>query len=160
MSVGTQQINKRARVKARRNTVQALYQWLLTAKEAGDIITEFESDEHKLAKTDVDYFKSLFQGAIKHQSELEDHFSSYLDRPTNELDAIERAILLIGCYELEHHIELPYRVVVNEAVELAKLFGAEESHKYINGIMDKVAHQLRSIEIAQNGSPGPGRNSH
>ncbi len=137
----------RARIKARRNAVQALYEWLMTGKEAADVIAEFENDEHKLAKTDIDYFKDLFKGIVKHKDELDQHVAELIDRPIDELDAIERAILQIGCYELEHHLELPYRVVVNESVELAKLFGAEESHKYINGVLDKVARQLRSSEI-------------
>ena len=84
---------------------------------------------------------------IKHQNDLEKHFHSLIDRQIEELDAIERAILLIGCYEMEHYIELPYRIVVNESVELAKTFGAEESHKYINGVMDKIARVLRHTEI-------------
>ena len=142
-----QPINKRARVKARRNAVQALYQWMLTDTDVSEIIKEFESDDHKLAKADIDYFKSLIRGVIKHQNDLEKHFHSLIDRQIEELDAIERAILLIGCYEMEHHIELPYRIVVNESVELAKTFGAEESHKYINGVMDKIARVLRHTEI-------------
>lgn len=143
----TIKFNKRARVKARQNTVQALYEWFMTGKDVADVIAEFVNDEQKLAKTDVDYFKSLLKGTIKHSEELDKHIESLLDRPPNELDAIERAILHIGCYELEHHLDLPWRVVVNESVELAKLFGAEESHKYINGVLDKLARQLRSAEI-------------
>ena len=143
----TGKFNKRARVKARQNTVQALYEWFMTGKDIKDILTEFELDERKLAKTDVDYFKELFKGIAKHSEELDKHIESLVDRPIDELDAIERAILHLGCYELEHHIELPWRVVVNESVELAKIFGAEESHKYINGILDKVARKLRSTEI-------------
>ena len=149
MAKQQQAVSKRARVKARRNTVQALYQWLLTSKEAADILSEFELDAHTLAKTDVDYFKELFLGVIKNKTELETQFIDLLDRSLDDLDAIERAILLIGSYELVHHIELPYRVVVNESIELAKTFGAEESHKYINGIMDRLAQQLRSMEIKQ-----------
>jgi transcription antitermination protein NusB len=140
-------ISKRARIKARRNTVQALYEWFLTGKDVSDVIAEFESDEQTLAKTDVDYFKLLLKGTIKHSNELDTRLKDIVDRPVNELDAIERAILHIGCYELEHHLEIPWRVVVNESIELAKLFGAEESHKYINGILDKVAKELRSTEI-------------
>ena len=151
MSAEQTTFSKRARVKARRNTVQALYQWLLTGKDSVDIIAEFENDAHSLAKSDVDYFKELFRGIIKHKSDLEAHFTAFIDRPVEELDAIELAILLIGCYELEYHIELPYRVVVNESIELAKTFGAEESYKYINGVMDKVAQQLRRLEMPQSG---------
>lgn len=140
-------ISKRARIKARRNAVQALYQWLMTGKDAADVIAEFEHDDHKLAKTDVEYFKQLLRGIINNNATLDLHLKDLIDRPIEELDAIERAILHIGCYELEYQLDLPYRVVVNESVELAKLFGAEESHKYINGVLDKVAKKLRSSEI-------------
>ena len=92
----------------------------------------------------------MLTGTIKNTQALDDRISKLLDRNVDELDAIERAILHIGCYELEHHIEIPWRVEVNESIELAKLFGAEESHKYINGILDKIAHDLRSTEIANN----------
>jgi transcription antitermination protein NusB len=147
MSTSSPKISKRARIKARRNTVQALYQYFMTEKDVSDVIAEFESDEHTLAKTDVDYFKLLLRGTIKCNNELDMQVEKHLDRPVNELDAIERAILHIGCYELKYHLEIPWRVVVNESIELAKLFGAEESHKYINGILDKVAKELRPDEI-------------
>ncbi len=147
MSSTTETVSKRARIKARRNTVQALYEWFMTGKDVGDVIAEFESDEQKLTKADVDYFKLLLRGTIKHNDELDTRIVNLLDRSVEELDAIERAILHIGCYELEHHLEIPWRVVVNESIELAKLFGAEESHKYINGVLDKVARELRSTEI-------------
>lgn len=141
-------ISKRARIKARRNTVQALYEWFMTGKDVSDVIAEFESDKQKLAKTDVEYFKLLLKGTIKNSQALDDRLKDLIDRPVDELDAIERAILHIGCYELEHHLEIPWRVVVNESIELAKLFGAEQSHKYINGILDKVANELRAAEIS------------
>lgn len=147
MTTNAPAISKRARIKARRNTVQALYQWFMTGKEVSDVIAEFESDKQTLAKTDVDYFKLLLRGTIKHNDELDSRIVDLLDRPVNELDAIERAILHIGCYELEYHLEIPWRIVVNESIELAKLFGAEGSHKYINGILDKVAKELRPTEI-------------
>ena len=140
-------IKRRQRVKARRNTVQALYEWFMTGKDVADVIAEFESDKQTLAKTDVEYFKLLLRGTIKHNQSLDARLTNLLDRPVEELDAIERAILHIGCYELEYHIDIPWRVVVNESIELAKLFGAEESHKYINGVLDKVAHQLRASEM-------------
>lgn len=147
MSSTSAAVSKRARIKARRNTVQALYQCFMTEKEFSDIIAEFESDEQKLAKTDVEYFKLLLKGTINFRDELDAQIEKLLDRPIAELDAIERAILHIGCYELQHCLEIPWRVVVNESIELAKLFGAEESHKYINGILDKVAKELRPVEV-------------
>lgn len=150
MSTPSPAISKRARIKARRNTVQALYQCFMTEKDVTDVIAEFESDAHTLAKTDVDYFKTLLKGTINCNAELDALISNLVDRPVDELDAIERAILHIGSYELKYHIEIPWRVVVNESIELAKLFGAEESHKYINGILDKVARELRTTEIKNN----------
>jgi N utilization substance protein B len=149
MSAPSPAISKRARIKARRNTVQALYQCFMTEKDVSDIIAEFESDEHTLAKTDVEYFKLLLRGTVKCCQELDGQIASLLDRPVEELDAIERAILHIGVYELKYQLEIPWRVVVNESIELAKLFGAEESHKYINGILDKVAKELRPNEVNQ-----------
>jgi transcription antitermination protein NusB len=146
MSTPSPAISKRARIKARRNTVQALYEWFMTGKDVSDVIAEFESDKQTLAKTDVEYFKLLLRGTIKHNSELDSMLVDLIDRPVEELDAIERAILHIGCFELENHHEIPWRVVVNESIELAKMFGAEQSHKYINGILDKVAKDLRPAE--------------
>ena len=148
MSSNITAISKRARIKARRNTVQALYEWFMTGKNVNEVIAEFESDGQTLAKTDVEYFKLLIRGTTKHSMELDSRISSLIDRPVNELDAVERAILHIGCYELIYHLEIPWRIIINESVELAKTFGAEQSHKYINGILDKVAKELRSTEIS------------
>ena len=139
----TNKKNIRQRIKARQNTVQALYQWLITNKNLDEIISEFENDKYKLAKTDVNYFRSLLKGTITYHKELDARIINLLDRPIEELDTIERAILHIGCYELEHHNDIPWKSVINESVELAKIFGAEDSYKYINGILDKVAKELR-----------------
>lgn len=139
-------VNRYGRTRARRHAVQALYQWLMTGKDITDVIGEFDDDEKRLLRTDVPYFKTLLQGTVRHHSVLDKHIVGLLDRPIAELDAVERAILYIGCYELEHHTDIPWRVVVNESIELAKMFGAKESHKYINGILDKVAHVLRSCD--------------
>ena len=135
--------NIRQRIKARQNTVQALYQWLITNKDLDEVISEFENDEYKLAKTDVNYFISLLKGTITCHEKLDARIINLLDRPIEELDTIERAILHIGCYELEHHNDIQWKSVINESVELAKIFGAEDSYKYINGILDKVAKELR-----------------
>ena len=135
--------NIRQRIKARQNTVQALYQWLITNKDLDEVISEFENDEYKLAKTDVNYFISLLKGTITCHEKLDARIINLLDRPIEELDTIERAILHIGCYELEYRNDIPWKSVINESVELAKIFGAEDSYKYINGILDKVAKELR-----------------
>ena len=147
MALENKKTNTRGRIKARRNTVQALYQWFITNKSADEVIYEFEHDEYKLAKTDVDYFKLLLRGTITHRRELDSRIADLLDRPVDELDTIERAILHIGCYELEHHSDIAWKSVFNESVELAKMFGAEDSYKYINGVLDKVAKDLRYNEI-------------
>ena len=147
MALENKKTNIRGRIKARRNTVQALYQWFITNKSPDEVIYEFEHDEYKLAKTDVDYFKLLLRGTITHRRELDSRIADLLDRPVDELDTIERAILHIGCYVLEHLSDIPWKSIVNESVELAKMFGAEDSYKYINGVLDKVAKDLRYNEI-------------
>ena len=137
-----------ARVRARRSVVQALYQWSMSGSSMRDIIREFELDRTELNKADVDYFRDILKGIDKHQEALNACLEPLLDRPLAELDPVERAILYLGVYELQHNLEIPYRVVVNEAIELAKMFGAEQSHKYVNGILDKAARQLRTVELA------------
>ena len=146
MNIKAHKENIRGRIKARQNAVQALYQWFITNKNVDEIIAEFENDKHKLAKTDINYFKSLLRGTITNHQKLDLRIINLLDRSVDELDTIERAILHIGCYELEYHDDIPWRSVVNESVELAKIFGAENSYKYINGILDKVAKELRYNE--------------
>lgn len=136
-----------ARRRARSAAVQALYQWQLSGQNVGEIDAQF-SDEHAETKTDLAYFRELLHQVAGRVDELDGYFKEYLDRPVNELDPVERAILRLGVYELAHRLDVPYRVVINEAVELAKTFGAEQSHKYINGVLDKVAHRVRVAEIA------------
>ena len=146
MNIKAHKENIRGRIKARQNAVQALYQWFITNKNVDEVIAEFENDKHKLAKTDINYFKLLLRGTITNHQKLDLRIINLLDRTVDELDTIERAILHIGCYELEYHDDIPWRSVVNESVELAKIFGAENSYKYINGILDKVAKELRYNE--------------
>lgn len=136
----------RARSKARRCAVQAIYQWQVGGQAIGEVESQFLS-EQDLRQADVDYFSELVQGVSAHAAELDSRMTRYLDRPVAELDPVELAILRIGISELAHHPEIPFRVVINEAVELAKVFGAEQSHRYINGIMDKVARDLRRNEM-------------
>ena len=143
MNIKSHKENMRGRIRARQNAVQALYQWFVTNKNVDEVIAEFENDKYKLAKTDINYFKSLLRGIITNHQKLDLRIINLLDRPVDELDTIERVILYIGCYELEYQDDIPWRSVVNESVELAKIFGAENSYKYINGILDKVAKELR-----------------
>lgn len=122
---------------ARRAALQALYQWQVAATEAGDLMLQFERGG-RLRGIDADYFRLLVRGAIAAAAELESEFAEYLDRPLSQLDPVERAILLLGAYELRECPDVPHRVVINEALELAKSFGATESHRFINGVLDKV----------------------
>lgn len=140
--------SKSARVRARRSVVQALYQWGMSEKSMAEIIREFEKDRSELNKADVEYFREILKGIEKHLTELDRQLLPWLDRPLEKIDPVENAILHLGMYELLYHLELPWRVVLNESIELAKMFGAEQSHKYVNGILDKAAHQIRTVELA------------
>lgn len=137
----------RGRVRARRCALQALYQWQLSGKDPNQILGEFIA-ERELFKVDMDYFQCLTREIPAHIGILEQPLIGVLDRPIHELDPVEHAVLWIGVYELRFHPEIPWRVVINEAVELTKIFGATKAHKYINGVLDKVARLLRPHEIA------------
>ncbi len=134
-----------ARSRARRLAVQALYQWQMTHQDIGDIASQFTAD-YEMDKVDVPYFKELLHRTVEEVNVLEDDVNPVLDRPIRSVDPVERAILLIGVYELRYRLDIPYRVVINEAIRQAKTFGAFESYKYVNGILDKVAHRLRASE--------------
>lgn len=136
---------RHARTKARRAALQALYQWQLTAQDPVDIERQFKEED--LQNVDFDYFHILLHEIPKHVSGLNDYLIPLIDRPLKELDPVELAAMRIGIYELCHCPDVPYRVAINEAVELAKRFGAEQSHKYVNGVLDKVAQQVRAEEM-------------
>ncbi|HTT08129.1 MAG TPA: transcription antitermination factor NusB [Gammaproteobacteria bacterium] len=140
-------IDHRARARARRCAVQALYQWQLAGQDPADILNEFIA-EREVVHVDLDYFRLLAREIPAHAIELEQDLLPVLNRPWRELDPVERAILLIGAYEFHFCPEVPWRVVINEAIELEKMFGAEQGHRYINTTLDKLAHQLRPQEIA------------
>lgn len=133
------------RHRARRAAVQALYQWQLTNGSPEDIEDHFILD-HDMHEVDVEYFHYLVREIPSRLHELDDHLLPYLDRPIDDVDPVERAILRIGAYEFEFHPEVPYRVILNEAVELAKTFGAEHGHRYVNAVLDKVSNDLRKDE--------------
>ena len=141
----------RAPIQARRNVVQALYQYHLAPKDVTDILAEFKRNEECLQNAGWDLFAALVSGVVERQSELNDRLQAHLDRPLSELDPVELAILHLGCYELEYRTEVPWKVVVNEAIELAKLFGAEQSYKYINGILAKLAQDRHPSVITSSG---------
>ena len=142
-----QRFSKNARIRARRSVIQAYYQWLLNQEPMEDIINEFKAERTELKKADVDYFEKLLLGMVSNRGEIDSRLKPVIDRSQDELDPVEYAILHLGTYELLFQNEIPSRVIVNEAVELAKLFGAEDSYKYINGVVDKLAHLIRKSEF-------------
>lgn len=132
---------------ARHYAMQALYQWHMAGSSINAIEAEFRTD-NDMSKVDLDYFHEVIHGVPKHLSELEEVFSPFLvDRSLDELDAITRALLRLATYEFQFRIDVPYKVVINEAVALAKKFGAEDSHKFINGVLDKTAAVVRALEF-------------
>ena len=132
------------RRKARRLIVQAMYQHLLSGSTPGAIEEEFR-EEHT-GKVDWEYFTEILGGFVSQRAELDAHIEPLLDRKASALDPIEQAVLYLGTYEFANRIDVPYRVVINECIELAKVFGATDGHKYINGVLDKLALTLRPLE--------------
>ncbi|MFT6052313.1 MAG: N utilization substance protein B [Halioglobus sp.] len=126
--------------------MQALYQWQMAGASPGVIEAEFR-EEYDFSHVDLEYFQALLHGVPSCVDELEDTLRPLLDRDLDDLDPIEHTLLRMGVYELSHRIDVPYKVVINEAVALTKKFGATDGHKYINGVLDKVARQLRKVEI-------------
>jgi N utilization substance protein B len=134
-----------ARTVARKLALQALYRWQLNSCEWQDLVQEFASDPD-MPRADAEYFRALIAGICASRDELDAAFTPLLDRAPRLLDPIEHAVLLIGGYELQHRPEVPFRVVINEAVGLARRFGATDGHKFINGVLDRAAHLWRSQE--------------
>ncbi len=134
------------RKRARDLLVQALYQWQLGGADAKDVEAEFRADNGR--KTDWEFFHDALSYIAGHVAEVDQSFALYLDRDLKQLDPIETGILRLGLYELGQRIDVPYRVVINEYVDLAKKYGASESHKFINGVLDKAARKFRAIERA------------
>jgi len=125
--------------------LQALYQWLLSGDEA-DALCVQAAENKDYARADTGYFQLLAHGVIECAGELHAALQPFLDRPVQQLSPIEHALLLVGAYELIHAPEVPYRVAINEAVELAKTYGGTDGHKYVNGVLDKLASQTRQAE--------------
>ena len=137
----------RQRSRSRSLAIQALYQWQMAGQDVGAIINHFLV-EQDIKKFDSDYFGELVRGVPARLDELDAALADCIDRDLDAVDPVERAILRLGTYELIEHPEIPYRVVINEAVELAKTFGAEKGHRYVNGVLDKAARALRPLEAA------------
>jgi N utilization substance protein B len=139
-------INPVARHRARTCALQALYLWQLAATPLPEIETEFLR-YHVTKKLDIAYFKELIHEVTKHQHEIDTAMQPFLARGINEIDPIELAVLRLGVYELMKRPDVPYRVIINEALELTKKFGSIEGHKFVNSILDRVAKKIRVVEI-------------
>ncbi len=137
-----------ARRRARELALQGLYQWLIGGQDLAAIEAHLMETEG-FGRADAAHLREVLHGAIEGAEDLRADFGRYLDRAVTELSPVEHAILLIGTYELKHRAEIPFRVVINEAVELAKSFGGTEGYKYINGVLDKLAPQLRPHEAGR-----------
>lgn len=139
-----------ARTRARELMVQALYQKQLAGHTTSELMLQFR-EQVAYARVDQTFFDEQFRAVSDSQSEIEAKIDELIDRPLDQLDPIELAILLIGVYELDARIDIPYRVVINECINLAKRFGAIDSHKYINACLDLAAKSMREIEIQAQG---------
>jgi N utilization substance protein B len=135
------------RHRAREFALQGLYQWLMSQEDAGAIDAHIRN-AHGFDKADAEHFDLLLHGTIRDVDNLRTEIVPLIDRAIDQLSPIEHAALLIGAFELKHHIEIPYKVVINEAVELTKSFGGIDGHKYVNGVLDKLATSLRATEVA------------
>ncbi len=134
------------RRKARHYGMQALYQWYMAGAPLADIEAEFRAD-YDFSQVDLEYFQALLHGVPARVAELDEALAPLLDRALDDLDPIERTLLRMGAFELSERIDVPWKVVINEEVALAKKFGATDSHKYINGVLDKLARTVREQEI-------------
>jgi N utilization substance protein B len=131
-----------SRRRARRRALQALYQWHLTGLDVGEILAQFH-EEQDFSNVDDELFTTLVRKVSNDQAAIDAKIAPFLDRPLSQLDVIEHVILSIGAFELLHSIEVPHQVVIDEAINLAKIFGAEQGHSYVNGVLDKAAKQWR-----------------
>ena len=133
---------------ARSFALQALYQWELAGQAVHEIEAQFRVD-NDMRNADIKLFSELLHGVAGSKSVLDKSYSDFLDRQIEELDPIELSVLRIGAFELSNRIQVPYRVAINESVELAKTFGATDSHRYVNGVLDKLAQRVRMDEIRE-----------
>lgn len=137
---------KSSRRRSREFALQGLYQWQLAGSDPETIIAQL-SDAEGFGKIDAAYFQLLLAGAVAGAADMELRIAPLLDRAYKSLSPVERGILLLAGYEFKAQPEVPYRVVINEAIELAKAFGGTDGHKYVNGVLDKMAAQLRAVEM-------------
>ncbi|WP_301098975.1 transcription antitermination factor NusB [Otariodibacter sp.] len=131
------------RRRARECAVQAIYSWHISQNEIEQIELSFVSDQD-MKGVDMPYFRKLLRGTVEHIEDVDLSLRPFLDRDENEVDPIERSILRMSAYELQYELDVPYKVVINEGIEVAKVFGSDDSHKYVNGILDKLAIKIRN----------------
>ena len=142
----TKTVVKSPRRRAREFALQGLYQWRLSGNDEAAIEAHL-ADIAGFDKADRDFFVGLLRGVLAQQAELQEQLQAFLDRPFAELSPIEASILLAGAFELANYQQTPYRVIINEAIELTKGFGGTDGHKYVNGVLDKLAFKLRPVEV-------------
>lgn len=143
-------IDPAARSRARRRALQAVYAWQISGNRIDAVIDQFRH-EQDMQIADLEYFEDIVRGVARCHAELDEAMTPYLDREAERVDPIERAMLRIAAYELRDRIDVPYRVVINEAVETTKRFGSEHGHTYVNGVLDKLAGVWRSAEYSSRG---------
>jgi len=145
MSQHSQLLDPAARSRARRRALQALYAWEMSGSGMAAVIKQFEH-EQDMQVADLEYFEDLLRGVERHIGVLDAALRPHLDREVEQVDPIERAVLRLAAYELKFRPDVPYRVVINEAIEVTKRFGADHGHSYVNGVLDQLAGDLRAIE--------------
>ena len=144
----TDGIDPAARSRARRRALQAIYAWQMSGQPIAKVIEQFR-DEQDMEIADLTYFEDLVRGIERHHETLDTELRKFLDREIAQVDPIERGVLRIAAYEMLHRPDIPYRVVINEAIETTKRFGADHGHTYINGVLDKAATTWRAAEVAE-----------
>lgn len=134
------------RKKARRYAIQGIYQWHLSGNPINEIEMQFLETINQ-AKVDIEYFREILVNTLSSVAQMDELLTPYLERDFNDVNPVELSVMRLACYELKERMDIPYKVVINEAVELTKTFGASEGHKFVNGILDKLAKQLRPLEV-------------
>ena len=142
----TDGIDPAARSRARRRALQAVYAWQLSQSPVEKVIENFRA-EQDMDVADLEYFEQLVRGVAEHAEQIDAVLARYIDRDVAQVDPIERAVLRIAGFELAHRLDVPYRVVINEAIETTKRFGAEHGHTYVNGVLVRAAAEWRALEI-------------
>ena len=145
MTNGPSGVDPAARSRARRRALQAIYAWQLSGNRIDGVIDQFRH-EQDMQIADLEYFEDLLRGVETRCKELDASLTPFIDRDIERVDPIERAVLRLAAYELKYRLDVPYRVVLNEAVEVTKRFGSDQGHTYVNGVLDKLAGAARAVE--------------